>query len=186
MASWSSSSSGPPSTEVTEHNRQLLKELKKGDLVEFPRKGYSHWAVYVGNGQVVHLTIADGAGSSDLSNPDLASPSGVLYSKGVVKKENLLDVAGASKAKKNNSKDSRYQYLSQEEIVSNALGEVGTKTQDGYNVLEKNCEHFASWCRYGEAVSDQAETAKFITKALGIALPAAVTGLFSGARFVSQ
>ena len=28
----------------------------------------------------------------------------------------------------------------------------------GYNVLFDNCEHFASWCRYGLSKSDQADT----------------------------
>lgn len=36
------------STEVTRHNREVLASLDVGDLVEFPRGNYSHWAVYLG------------------------------------------------------------------------------------------------------------------------------------------
>ena len=39
-----------------------------------------------------------------------------------------------------------------EEIIERALGMVG---EIGYNVLWSNCEHFASYCRYGKAKSDQ-------------------------------
>jgi len=31
-------------------------KLKAGDLIEIFRKAYSHWALYVGNGYVIHLT----------------------------------------------------------------------------------------------------------------------------------
>ena len=34
---------------VTAHNTTLLNELEEGDLLEFPRGAYSHWAVYIGN-----------------------------------------------------------------------------------------------------------------------------------------
>ena len=31
---------------------------KPGDLVEIFRPGYQHWAVYVGEGDVVHMTTS--------------------------------------------------------------------------------------------------------------------------------
>ena len=34
--------------EVRRHNETLLQVLEPGDLVEFPRGAYSHWAVYIG------------------------------------------------------------------------------------------------------------------------------------------
>ena len=30
------------------HNETLLAVLERGDLIEFPRGLYSHWAVYIG------------------------------------------------------------------------------------------------------------------------------------------
>lgn len=42
-----------------------------------------------------------------------------------------------------------------EEIVTNALAKLG---KVGYNVLYNNCEHFASFCRYGIGKSSQADS----------------------------
>jgi hypothetical protein len=44
--------------------------------------------------------------------------------------------------------------LPPDEIVGNALMKIG---EVGYNLLYQNCEHFATWCRYGRGNSDQAE-----------------------------
>ena len=40
-------------------------------------------------------------------------------------------------------------------ILDRALSRLG---DIGYNILWKNCEHFASWCRYGEEWSEQVRT----------------------------
>ena len=34
---------------VVAHNTTVLSALEEGDMVEFPRGAYSHWAVYIGN-----------------------------------------------------------------------------------------------------------------------------------------
>ena len=39
-------------------------------------------------------------------------------------------------------------------IVKRALSRLGNI---GYNMLWSNCEHFASWCRYGMAWSEQVD-----------------------------
>nr|KAG5696932.1 hypothetical protein BaRGS_015896 [Batillaria attramentaria] len=158
-------SGGTPSREVIEANKKLLQELEEGDLVEFPRVGYSHWAVYVGNGKVVHLTSDDGDAVDD-DELDIPDPYDDLAKKATrkasVQEADLLEVAGNSKAKKNNSKDSRFPPLPKDTIVKNAKDKLG---KTGYHVVVQNCEHFASWCRYGVAVSDQAE--KFLKSFLG-------------------
>jgi hypothetical protein len=33
---------------IKQHNTTVLEKLEKGDLVEFKRGVYSHWAVYAG------------------------------------------------------------------------------------------------------------------------------------------
>lgn len=45
----------------SENRRRLIldsnrRELKKGDLVKFPRGIYSHWGIYDGFGYVIHVT----------------------------------------------------------------------------------------------------------------------------------
>ncbi|XP_046544919.1 uncharacterized protein LOC124255123 [Haliotis rubra] len=141
-----------PQEKREKHNQKELDFSKPGDLLEFERGVYSHWAVYIGKEEVVHLSGVDGAGGSDLKHP--CTISGVKSDKGIVRKDNFWTVAEESKAKKNNSKDSELHHLEPSRIVQRALSEVG---KVGYNLLYKNCEHFAKWCRYGKEESDQAK-----------------------------
>lgn len=68
--------------------------------------------------------------------------------------------------------------LSPDKIVGNALMKLG---EVGYNVVYENCEHFASWCRYGSSWSEQADRLVFWIKSLtGIA--SSLAFLFGVAR----
>ncbi|CAH1244078.1 HRASLS2 [Branchiostoma lanceolatum] len=136
-------------------------QLKSGDLLEFPRKlGHSHWAVYAGNENVVHRT-----GSNDglnLHPASSASVSGVQLDKAKVKEEPLSKVAGASKFYINNykDKDKKQAVLPGLKIVERARSQLG---KSGYNLFFNNCEHFATWCRYGKGTSKQvSDAASFI------------------------
>ncbi|XP_013416978.1 HRAS-like suppressor 3 [Lingula anatina] len=146
---------------VRRHNQTVLDSLEPGDMIEFHRPMYSHWAVYIGDEQVVHLTgendgIKDGKGDPG----KFCSPCGVQLKKAFVRVSLFWDVAGESKAVKNNGKDRKHRPSGCEEIVERALSKLG---EIGYNVLWKNCEHFAAWCRYGVEWSEQVDT--FLTGA---------------------
>ncbi|XP_023604532.1 HRAS-like suppressor 3 [Myotis lucifugus] len=65
---------------------------KPGDLIEIFRPGYQHWALYVGNGYVVHL-----APPSEIAGAGSASLMSALTDKAIVKKELLSVVAGKDK-----------------------------------------------------------------------------------------
>ncbi|RVE68833.1 hypothetical protein OJAV_G00095630 [Oryzias javanicus] len=62
------------------------KEVEPGDLIEIFRGNYNHWAVYIGNGYVVHF----GA-------PNALSGSSNMTGDGIVMKEKLQDVVGKDK-----------------------------------------------------------------------------------------
>ncbi|XP_006149860.1 retinoic acid receptor responder protein 3-like [Tupaia chinensis] len=129
-----------------------LREPKPGDLIEIFRFGYEHWAIYVGDGYVIHLAppiLGDflGAGSSSLFS--------VLSSTAVVKQERLKDVVGNCDYQINNYLDHRYRPRPVEEIISSAKEKVGKKME--YSVLTKNCEHFVTDLRYGTSWSKQVE-----------------------------
>ncbi|XP_059566607.1 phospholipase A and acyltransferase 4-like [Myotis daubentonii] len=130
--------------------------------------GYSHWALYVGDGYVIHLAPPDeypGAGSSSLFS--------VLSSRGKVKRELLSDVVGGCHYRVNNHLDHEYSPLPVNKIISSAEEMVGKEL--AYSVLSRNCEHFVTDLRYGKARSPQAE--KFVTGAsvtLGAAVVAAL------------
>jgi hypothetical protein len=53
------------------------------------------------------------------------------------------------------------------EIIKRALSRIGER---GYDLLLNNCEHFARWCRYGEAKSYQAEIFGIGLGAVGLCL----------------
>ncbi|XP_023930049.1 phospholipid-metabolizing enzyme A-C1-like [Lingula anatina] len=121
--------------------------LVPGDLVEFRRSWlFSHWAVYIGEENVVHQTGECNPGSffSDSSVSSMEMDE--------VRMQPFLTVAGKSKAFKNNRRDSNYGC---DEIVARALSKLGVS---GYNLVWDNSEHFAAWCRYGEGCSEQAQT----------------------------
>ncbi|BFZ20460.1 hypothetical protein BsWGS_23499 [Bradybaena similaris] len=137
------------------HNKSILEDLNVGDLIEFPRGAYSHWAVYIGDRQVAHLAGEDNDGIDGCKRPELMfTICGINFNKAKVCIDDFWKVAASSKARKNNTKDEKWSPLSPAEIVKNAISKVG---QVGYNLLFSNCEHFAKWCRYGLSKSDQVD-----------------------------
>lgn len=121
--------------------------FKIGDLIEFKRKlGYSHWGVYAGNQEIIHLTC-------DLSDCD--GPIGILkrfLSKSDVKCDKLKDVAGTCEVIVNNFLDGELK-ANVKETVKCAKDCFGKK---GYSILFGNCETFVTMCRYGDPISLQA------------------------------
>uniref|UniRef100_A0A3P9IWL3 LRAT domain-containing protein n=1 Tax=Oryzias latipes TaxID=8090 RepID=A0A3P9IWL3_ORYLA len=117
-------------------------ESKPGDLIEIIRGNYSHWAVYVGNGYVVHFGAPKSQSGSSIGGVD-----------GIVMKEKLEDVAGKDKWRVNNSLDKKYKPLPPDEIVKKACSLVGVSLK--YHLTKYNCEHFATEMRYGKAESRQ-------------------------------
>lgn len=159
---------------VEEHNAALQRSMNIGDLVVFPRTGYSHWAVYIGSGKIIHLTCD---GLDDTSPPSVfLSAIGRNVNKAVVKEGDFRQVAGTSRARKNNEKDKRYTPFDVDKIKARAESKLGTR---GYNIIWKNCEHFANWCRYGEEESDQ------VTSILGRASTVVCVGAFGSVSFIA-
>ncbi|XP_062596047.1 phospholipase A and acyltransferase 2-like [Saccostrea cucullata] len=139
------------------HNRSVIRRARAGDLLEFNRGWYSHWAVYIGNEEVVHLGGIDNDGiNGTLKSNHVFTICGKTFNKAVVKKENFWKVVFDSKVEINNTKDKKCRPKPAHEIVREALSKLG---EIGYNVLWNNCEHFAAFCRYGVNWSEQANKA---------------------------
>ncbi|XP_035699314.1 phospholipase A and acyltransferase 3-like [Branchiostoma floridae] len=144
---------GLSSEAVRRHNETVLADCEPGDLLEFPRSSYSHWAVYVGGRRVIHLSGENDGISDGLGNPAKgASISGKMFEKAQIMEDLFWDVVGDSMVKINNYQDRSKAVPSGDEIVDRARSRLG---ETGYNVLWKNCEHFATWCRYGVEQSQQ-------------------------------
>lgn len=144
-----------------DHNLKTYDSMRPGDLVEFHRGLYKHWGVVIGDGKIIHLSGEDDDGLSATANHHFGSVSGSLFTisgvnfeKAKVKCDDFWDVARKSRADINNSKDQYIRADAPHVIVKRALSKMGNI---GYNMLWSNCEHFASWCRYGMAWSEQVD-----------------------------
>ncbi|XP_019624198.1 PREDICTED: uncharacterized protein LOC109469882 [Branchiostoma belcheri] len=122
-----------------ERNQDVLSSCKEGDLLEFHRLGYAHWAVYVGNGRVIHRT------------EDKGGKAGVM-----VREDDFWDVEENDRVTINNGMDKITDPLPGGKVVKRARSKLG---ETGYNMMFKNCEHFVRWCRYGVKFSGQAMAA---------------------------
>ncbi|XP_042294745.1 phospholipase A and acyltransferase 5-like [Sceloporus undulatus] len=123
-------------------------EIKPGDLIEIFRSCYQHWAIYVGEGKVVHLApecdrLANGA----------ASVLAVLSDRAYVKKDWLDIVVRKDQYRVNNKHDHTHPPLPLTKILGRAEELVGQEMP--YNLTSHNCEHFVMDLRYGVAMSDQ-------------------------------
>uniref|UniRef100_A0A667IK89 LRAT domain-containing protein n=1 Tax=Lynx canadensis TaxID=61383 RepID=A0A667IK89_LYNCA len=134
----------PPDTAMA----QFHGEPKPGDLIEILHIGYEHWAIYVGDGYVIHLTPP-----SDLLGASFSIICSVLSSKAVVRQELLRDVVGHCRYRVNNHLDHKYKPQPVKVIICSAKKKIGEEME--YRLLGKNCEHFVTDLRYGVPHSRQ-------------------------------
>ncbi|XP_017372385.1 phospholipase A and acyltransferase 4 isoform X2 [Cebus imitator] len=127
------------------------QELKPGDLIEIFRLGYQHWALYVGDGYVIHL-----APPSEYPRAGSPNALSVLDRNAVVKQERLEDVVEGCNYRVNNSLDREYRPLPIQVIISSAKKKVGQKME--YSIVRRNCEHFVTKLRYGKSRCKQVES----------------------------
>uniref|UniRef100_A0A3Q1M7I5 Phospholipase A2, group XVI n=1 Tax=Bos taurus TaxID=9913 RepID=A0A3Q1M7I5_BOVIN len=140
-------------------------EPQPGDLIEIFRPFYRHWAVYIGNGYVVHL-----APPSEIPGAGAASLMSALTDKALVKKERLCDVVGRDRYHVNNKHDGRYSPLPPSKIIQRAEELVGQEVL--YKLTSENCEHFVNELRYGVPRSDQVRDAIMAVGIAGVGLAA--------------
>ncbi|KAG7230413.1 hypothetical protein INR49_024519 [Caranx melampygus] len=149
-----------------------------GDLIEIFRIGYQHWAVYVGDGYVVHLVNLDSSSSFSSSSSETNSTG----RKGKIKKQKLDTVVGRDRWRVNNKFDSEHKPRPAQEIVDEALSMVGDDVD--YSVIKWNCENFATKRRYGKSECAQVEdgaTAIMSTVAAAAGVVAGPVGVAVGA-----
>ena len=173
------------------------QKLEAGDIVKVPRYGgiYYHFAVYIGNNEVIHFSDHDGDWGENITIhrasfdtflngetkfyivnfPEKHSPSSPPSSSG------KLPMMGSSIIADDQSwlrrrirqieeaeKQRKYKLYSKEETVERAKSRIG---ESGYNLFHNNCEHFAIWCKTGIAESYQVEGDAQIEKNGGIPFP---------------
>ncbi|KAF5925968.1 hypothetical protein HPG69_016004 [Diceros bicornis minor] len=150
--------------------RQLGEVPEPGDLINISHIGYEHWAIYVGDGDVIHLTPIredSGAGSS--------STSSILSSRAVVKQEQLKDVAGGCFYQINNYLGYKHRPRPANKIIRCAKEKIGKEVE--YCVLRRNSEHLVTHLRYGTAYSREVGPLGVVLLPPGGQLGVGVTGL---------
>ncbi|CAF0735319.1 unnamed protein product [Adineta ricciae] len=167
--------------ENTKENEDLLSKAKPGDMIEFIRGAYSHWAIYVDNGFVIHRWgDHDGIGKSVGFWGNFLTLSGTQFDKATILQSKVDDVLGlGGKARINNYRDGQWKPLETDVILDKARRALN---KEGYNLVYDNCEHFATECRYGQASSRQVQVAVGASAATGVVisgLALAVAYLFS-------
>ncbi|XP_058471737.1 phospholipase A and acyltransferase 4-like isoform X2 [Solea solea] len=115
----------------TKSQSHKLKTLNPGDLIEINHGTFNHWAVYIGNDEVVHL---------------------VWNSSGEVRRDKLSDVRNGDNYRVNYFLDKKYKPRNPDVIVKEAKSRIGPSK---YDVFTYNCEHFATEMRYGKPESRQ-------------------------------
>uniref|UniRef100_A0A8C5DQM9 LRAT domain-containing protein n=1 Tax=Gouania willdenowi TaxID=441366 RepID=A0A8C5DQM9_GOUWI len=114
---------------------------------------YHHWALYVGDGDVVHLTPYCNSSGGILSSGILSSMVSLTNGKALVQKDKLSDVVGYDGWRVNNDLDKKHVPRRAEDIVTAARHAVGRELD--YSVVTKNCEHFVNKLRYARGESQQ-------------------------------
>ncbi|XP_067312624.1 phospholipase A and acyltransferase 3-like [Pseudorasbora parva] len=138
------------------------KKPEPGDLIEIFRGTYQHWAIYVGDGYVIHL-----APPSEHAQAGAYSMMSVLCDKAKVKKEELYEVAGNDEYRINNLLDDKYEPRPIQNILRDAHSLLGAELS--YSVFTGNCEHFVTELRYGKPHSRQVRQAVEVGVAVGFA-----------------
>ncbi|KAA0718483.1 Retinoic acid receptor responder protein 3 [Triplophysa tibetana] len=144
---------------------QYEEEPEPGDLIEIFRIGYQHWAIYVGEGFVIHM-----APPSHYANAGSYSMISVTCPIALVKKEEIWDVVGSDEYRINNLLDDKYEPREIRNILRDAQRLLGRRRP--YCVVTYNCEHFVTELRYGKPESHQVRSAVEISVAAGIAMAA--------------
>uniref|UniRef100_A0A8C1SKQ3 LRAT domain-containing protein n=1 Tax=Cyprinus carpio TaxID=7962 RepID=A0A8C1SKQ3_CYPCA len=103
------------------------------DLIEIFRGLYQHWAVYVGEGYVIHHCTT-------------LSKMSVPHERVTVKKEKLYVVVSNNDYCINSILDEKYEPRPIQEIVQDAHSLLGKELP--YSVLTRHCEHVVTKLRY--------------------------------------
>lgn len=147
--------------------------LEPGDIIGVTRKQalnlYDHYAVYIGNDQVIHYSTKGCAGDffgevtihqapikDFLQNDEnffvLFFEDDRHAPKKIYRKSEMLTGDAVLRNQLIYSMSEKFHLYSPEETIERAKSKIG---EAEYNLATNNCEHFALWCKTGVATSFQ-------------------------------
>ncbi|XP_075993518.1 phospholipase A and acyltransferase 2-like [Genypterus blacodes] len=138
---------------------EIVSTAKLGDLIEFSYPvGYSHWAVYDEDGFVLHFAVADEGHLMNTFRMHLQSVLPVcgdmLLGETKIRRVPLGEVnvpKGAHISISNN----RHAYKPSDPDRMRQRRDALLDEKFSYHLLSLNCEHFATFVRFGKAVCNQ-------------------------------
>ncbi|XP_077367396.1 phospholipase A and acyltransferase 2-like [Festucalex cinctus] len=141
---------------------EIASTAKFGDLIEFSYPiGYSHWGVYDEDGHVIHFAVAEEGEMMNNIRTSLQSVfplcGDLLLGATRIRRVPLGEVTvprGAHILISNNRHHLKASSLEEMRRRFDALEDVELT----YNLFWLNCEHFATFVRYGTAVCNQIPT----------------------------
>jgi Lecithin retinol acyltransferase len=132
-----------------------IESLAPGTELIVDRLGYRHHGIYLGAGLVIHYA------------------GGIRYSHGLIETIPVRDFVGGHRVRPGCRP---VEPLHGEDIVRRALSRLGERR---YNIFRNNCEHFCSWCQFGESRSKQVD---FLRQRIQLVKRAARRLLMPGCR----
>nr|XP_004655936.1 lecithin retinol acyltransferase [Jaculus jaculus] len=180
-------SAGAPGADKSRNKLYDINSLLRGDVLEVPRTHLTHYGIYLGDNRVAHLmpdillalTSDEGRLRKVVSNKRLIL--GVIGKVASIRVDTVEDFAYGADVLVNHLDESlQRKALRNEEVARRAEARLGLTS---YSLLWNNCEHFVTHCRYGAALSPQAdkfcEIVKIIVRDQRSVLASAVLGLAS-------
>ncbi|KAL7851494.1 hypothetical protein AOLI_G00218500 [Acnodon oligacanthus] len=131
-----------------------------GDLIEFSYPiGFSHWGVYEGEGHIVHFAVED---ENELQRRFrvhvlqrvFPSSGNILLGHTKVRREHITQVPLPKGAHIKISNNCHHSPASTATDMRRRMYGLLDEVLD-YNLLTHNCEHFATFVRYGVAMCNQ-------------------------------
>ena len=128
-------------------------DLRRGDHIRAGHPGAPHHdGIYLGDGNVIHLTGPAGAGKA---GAQVRTDTLSMFAAG--RPVTVRPYAGEHDP---------------DAVIARAMSRLG---QGGYHLIFNNCQHFARWCATGDHVSEQVDSAA--TTAGAVAAPALAASL---------
>ncbi|CAI4220405.1 unnamed protein product, partial [Auanema sp. JU1783] len=133
---------------------------RPGDLIQFQKELYTHWAVLVRDKYIIHVQAPDDGGTKGEVIIRKQLLDDYLHDN-KISTEIWIEVQSFASwqrkelcwASVNNTFDNIKKPFSVDKTIERAESMVGTTWS--YNLFCHNCEHFAHWCRYGVKVCKQ-------------------------------
>ena len=154
--------------------------LLPGDVIGVKRIGgvYEHYAVYIGNDEVIHYAGNGGDFNNDISIHqapiseflDGSDNFFILdfpdkYGRPAKINTSASLTGYAFSAFKKFLKETKYHIYSAQETIDRAKSRIG---ESDYNLVVNNCEHFAIWCKTGISESHQVNRIIELISSVGV------------------